>query len=50
MRQLRFTDSKIMATFKQAEAGLSVPEPCRKHGISRSSLKILANICGPQQI
>ena len=37
MRQSRFTDSQIMAILKQAEAGLSVPELCREHGISSAT-------------
>ncbi|SIT67186.1 putative transposase [Ectothiorhodosinus mongolicus] len=37
MRQSRFTDSQIMAILKQAEAGLSVPELCREHGISNAT-------------
>lgn len=37
MRKSRFTDSEIMAILKQAEAGLSVPELCREHGISSAT-------------
>ena len=37
MRKSHFTDSQIMAILKQAEAGLSVPELCREHGISSAT-------------
>ena len=37
MRKSRFTDSQIMAILKQAEAGLSVPELFREHGISSAT-------------
>jgi putative transposase len=37
MKTLRFTDSQIMATLKQNEAGSSVPDLCREHGISSAS-------------
>lgn len=37
MRKPRFTDSQIMAILKQAEAGVSVPELCREHGMSSAS-------------
>ena len=38
MKTSRFTDSQIMAIFKQAEAGMPAPELCREHGISIASL------------
>jgi putative transposase len=34
MCKSRFTDSQIMAVFKQAEAGVKVPDLCCEHGIS----------------
>lgn len=34
MKKSRFTDSQIMGILKQAEAGTSVLEICREHGIS----------------
>ena len=34
MKISRFTDSQIMAILKQNEAGASVPDLCREHGIS----------------
>lgn len=34
MKTSRFTDSQIIAILKQAEAGSSIPELCREHGIS----------------
>ena len=37
MKTSRFTDSKIMAILKQAEAGMPTPELCREHGISIAS-------------
>lgn len=37
MKQSRFTDSQIMAIFKQAEAGTPVPQLCREHGMSSAS-------------
>ena len=33
MKTSRFTDSQIMAVWKEAEAGVVVPERCRTHGI-----------------
>jgi putative transposase len=37
MKTSRFTDTQIMAILKQDEAGSSVPDLCREHGISSAS-------------
>ena len=34
MRKSKFSDSQIMAMLKQNEAGVSVPDLCREHGMS----------------
>ncbi len=34
MKRSRFTETQIISILKQADAGLSVKEVCRKHGIS----------------
>jgi len=33
----RLTESQIVAILKEAEAGVPVPELCRKHGIGQST-------------
>ena len=33
MRKSKYSDSQIMAMIKQNEAGASVPDLCREHGI-----------------
>ena len=38
MKISRFTDSQIMAILKQNEAGASLPDLCREHGISSASV------------
>jgi putative transposase len=38
MKKSRFTDSQIIAILKQNEAGASVPDLCREHGISSVSV------------
>ena len=37
MKKSRFSDSQILAIFKQAESGVPVPELCREHGMSSAS-------------
>lgn len=37
MKKSRFTDSRIIAVLKQAEAGTPVPDLCRQHGISSAT-------------
>jgi len=38
MKISRFTDSQIVAILKQDEAGASVPDLCREHGIGSASV------------
>ncbi|AIK96598.1 transposase [Candidatus Paracaedibacter acanthamoebae] len=37
MKQSRHSDSQIMEILKQAEAGISVPNLCREHGMSQAT-------------
>ncbi len=37
MKKSRFSDSQIIAVLKQAEAGSSVPDLCREHGVSTAT-------------
>ncbi|MFC7419442.1 transposase, partial [Iodobacter arcticus] len=37
MKTARYSDSQIMAILKQAEAGSTVPDLCREHGMSSAS-------------
>jgi putative transposase len=38
MKISRFTDSKIISILKENEDGSTVPDLCRKHGMSSASL------------
>ena len=38
MRTPKFSDTQIISILKQNEAGLSVAELCREHGISQATL------------
>jgi len=37
MKKSRFTDSQIIGVLKQSQAGTTVPELCREHGISTAT-------------
>ena len=37
MRSSKFSDSQIIATLKQNEDGVSVPDLCREHGMSNAT-------------
>lgn len=37
MKSKRFNESQIFQALKEAEAGIPVPELCRKHGMSSAS-------------
>ena len=37
MKKSRYTESQIFQVFKEAEAGVPVPELCRKYGMSNAS-------------
>lgn len=37
MKRSKFSDTQIISILKQAEAGVSVPDICRGHGISSAT-------------
>ena len=37
MKKSKFSDSQVLSILKQADAGLSVPDLCREHGISSAT-------------
>jgi putative transposase len=40
MKKARFTEQQIINVLKEAEAGMSISELCRKHGISDASFYV----------
>lgn len=47
MKRNRFTEEQIIGILKEHEAGVSVADPCRKHGVSDASIfKWKANFGG----
>lgn len=38
MKRQRFTESQIMGVLNELEAGMSVAELCRKHGVSEPTI------------
>ena len=47
MRKSRFTETQIIGMIKEQQAGLTVAEVCRKHGISPASFyKLKASMAG----
>ena len=37
MKKSRFSDERIIAILKEGDAGVKVPELCRKHGMSHAT-------------
>ena len=42
MKRSRFTEDQIIGILKEHEAGVSVADLCRKHGVSEQKLDVLA--------
>ena len=38
MKRSRFTEDQIIGILKEHEAGVSVADPCRKHGVSDATV------------
>ncbi len=50
MKKSQFGEQKIVRILKEAEAGVSVQEVCRQHGISPSSFYRWKAKCGSMEV
>lgn len=38
MKKSKYTESQIFAILKEVESGISIPDICRKHGLSQATI------------